>query len=45
MGKKAARTVSEARDPQSFMRVAFVMKGGVVYRQPPVFAGPSHSFP
>ena len=32
-------------DPQSFMRVAFVMKGGVVYRQPPMFAGPSRSFP
>ncbi len=32
-------------DPQSFLRVAFVMKGGVVYRQPPMFAGPSRSFP
>ena len=32
-------------DPQSFMRVAFVMNGGVVYRQPPMYVGPSRSFP
>jgi imidazolonepropionase-like amidohydrolase len=32
-------------DPESFMRVAFVMKGGVVYRQPPSFAGPSRVYP
>jgi imidazolonepropionase-like amidohydrolase len=32
-------------DPDAFMRVAFVMKGGVVHRQPPVSAGPTRSFP
>jgi imidazolonepropionase-like amidohydrolase len=32
-------------DPDAFMRVAFVMKGGVVHRQPPVSAGPARSFP
>lgn len=32
-------------DPESFMRVSFVMKGGVVYRQPPSFAGPSRVYP
>lgn len=32
-------------DPQAFMRVAFVMKGGVVHRQPPSFAGPSRRYP
>ncbi|MFL5608265.1 MAG: amidohydrolase family protein [Gemmatimonadaceae bacterium] len=32
-------------DPQAFMRVAFVMKGGVVHRQPPSFAGPPLRFP
>ncbi len=33
------------RDATAFMRVAFVMKGGVVYRQPPSFAGPSRRYP
>ena len=32
-------------DPRAFMRVAFVMKGGVVHRQPPSFAGPRRSYP
>ena len=32
-------------DPESFMRVSFVMKGGVVHRQPPSFAGPSRKYP
>lgn len=32
-------------DPQAFMRVAFVMKGGVIHRQPPMRAGPARSFP
>jgi imidazolonepropionase-like amidohydrolase len=32
-------------DPQAFMRVAFVMKGGVVHRQPPSFSGPSRRYP
>jgi imidazolonepropionase-like amidohydrolase len=33
------------RDPTVFTRVAFVMKGGVIYRQPPTFAGPSRRYP
>ena len=32
-------------DPQAFMRVSFVMKGGVVHRQPPSSAGPSRRYP
>ena len=32
-------------DPRAFMRVAFVMKGGVVHRQPPSFAGPRRGYP
>ena len=32
-------------DPESFMRVAFVMKGGVIHRQPPMRAGPAARFP
>ena len=32
-------------DPEAFMRVAFVMKGGVIHRQPPMRAGPARSFP
>jgi imidazolonepropionase-like amidohydrolase len=32
-------------DPQAFMRVSFVMKGGVVHRQPPSFAGPRLRYP
>lgn len=32
-------------DPEAFMRVAFVMKGGVVHRQPPSFSGPPRKFP
>ncbi|MEO7712222.1 MAG: amidohydrolase family protein [Gemmatimonadaceae bacterium] len=32
-------------DAQSFMRVAFVMKGGVVHRQPPSYAGPVRRYP
>ena len=32
-------------DAQSFMRVAFVMKGGVVHRQPPSFTGPVRRYP
>jgi imidazolonepropionase-like amidohydrolase len=32
-------------DPTSFMRVAFVMKGGVIHRQPPLRAGQSRSYP
>lgn len=33
------------RDPQAFMRVAFVMKGGVVYRLPPRGAAPGVRYP
>ena len=33
------------QDTQAFMRVAFVMKGGVVQRMPPRAAGPSTVFP
>ena len=32
-------------DPASFMRVAFVMKGGVIHRQPPMRAGPERRYP
>ena len=32
-------------DPEAFMRVAFVMKGGVIHRQPPMRAGPARRFP
>jgi imidazolonepropionase-like amidohydrolase len=32
-------------DPQSFMRVAFVMKAGVIHRQPPSFGGPPRRYP
>ncbi|MDP1861765.1 MAG: amidohydrolase family protein [Gemmatimonadaceae bacterium] len=32
-------------DAEAFMRVAFVMKGGVIHRQPPMRAGPARSFP
>ena len=32
-------------DPEAFMRVAFVMKGGVIHRQPPMRAGPARNFP
>lgn len=32
-------------DPHAFMRVAFVMKGGVVHRQPPASAGPTRRYP
>ena len=32
-------------DPQAFMRVSFVMKGGVVHRQPPSSAGPARRYP
>ena len=32
-------------DPASFMRVAFVMKGGVIHRQPPMRAGPERKYP
>jgi imidazolonepropionase-like amidohydrolase len=32
-------------DPDAFMRVSFVMKGGVVHRQPPSSAGPSRRYP
>ena len=32
-------------DPEAFMRVAFVMKGGIIHRQPPMRAGPARSFP
>ena len=32
-------------DAEAFMRVAFVMKGGVVHRQPPMSAGPARVFP
>ncbi len=32
-------------DPESFMRVAFVMKGGIVHRQPPRAAGWATTFP
>ena len=32
-------------DPGAFMRVSFVMKGGVVQRQPPSFAGPRRRYP
>ena len=32
-------------NPEAFMRVAFVMKGGVIHRQPPMRAGPARSFP
>ena len=33
------------RDADAFMRVGFVMKGGVVYRQPPSRVGASRSYP
>ena len=33
------------QDPNAFLRVAFVMKGGVVHRQPPLFAGPPRRYP
>ena len=33
------------RDAAAFMRVAFVMKGGVIHRQPPMVAGPSRRYP
>ena len=33
------------QDPNAFLRVAFVMKGGVVHRQPPSFAGPPRRYP
>ena len=32
-------------DPEAFMRVAFVMKDGVIHRQPPLRAGMPRSFP
>jgi imidazolonepropionase-like amidohydrolase len=32
-------------DPTAFMRVSFVMKGGVVHRQPPSSAGPARRYP
>lgn len=32
-------------DATAFMRVAFVMKQGVVYRNPPAFSGPSRRYP
>ncbi|MDB4885008.1 MAG: amidohydrolase [Gemmatimonadetes bacterium] len=32
-------------DANAFMRVSFVMKGGVVHRQPPSFAGPRRRYP
>ena len=32
-------------DPDAFMRVAFVMKGGVIHRQPPMRAGSARSYP
>lgn len=32
-------------DPTAFVRVAFVMKGGVVHRQPPLSAAPRVRFP
>jgi imidazolonepropionase-like amidohydrolase len=32
-------------DPRAFMRIAFVMKDGVIHRQPPSFAGPRRSYP
>ena len=32
-------------DAEAFMRVAFVMKGGVIHRQPPMRAGPARRFP
>jgi imidazolonepropionase-like amidohydrolase len=32
-------------DPQAFMRVSFVMKDGVVHRQPPSSAGPARRYP
>ena len=32
-------------DPDAFMRVAFVMKGGVIHRQPPMRAGPARKYP
>ena len=32
-------------DPGAFMRVAFVMKGGVVHRQPPFAAAPTVRYP
>lgn len=32
-------------DPENFMRVAFVMKGGVVHRQPPLEAGMPRQYP
>lgn len=33
------------KDPDAFMRVAFVMKGGVIYRLPPRVAAPSVKYP
>ena len=32
-------------DPDIFLRAAFVMKAGVIYRQPPDRAGPDRTFP
>ena len=32
-------------DPDAFMRVSFVMKGGVIHRQPPFRASPQPRFP
>ncbi|MEO7510731.1 MAG: amidohydrolase family protein, partial [Gemmatimonadaceae bacterium] len=32
-------------DPDAFMRVSFVMKHGVVFRQPPAAAGPARRYP